>query len=628
MNRLWYNYPMINRRGFTLVELIVIIIVIAILATIVTLGLNRYLEDGRDTRRTSNVTTISEALEKYYDQNGEYPSCGAITAAGSTVASTTLKGIDQSALLVPDTDGTTTNSIKCGTTLTLASSDFIQYVGDGSASCTGSGSCLTYTLRYKDEGNGTIAEMKSRRTTDIATSGAITNLTANVNGFTGINLTWSAVQNSTGYTLQRSLDSDFGTGLVTTSPTSNASNITGLTPGTDYFFRVRPEGTGQTGAWSNVAQQTTLELGDPVITATVNSTTQITVTWPAVENANSSTRYSVQRATNSGFTTGVANFTNLNALSHASTGLTVGETYYFRVRATATGDTSDWSNTAASVTIPAAPTGVAATVNSATQYTISWNASAGATSYIVKYGTTSAASTYSATTTGTSLAITSSILQGTLHYFKVYAVAAGLQSAASATVSGTTPINAPPAFNVSGSNNGVSLTSSASTASCPSGTTRYFLWKANGGTWVQGTSYTAVTYSLSPGQGITLTASVRCGKGSINSSYRNASNSVSFTRPGMNLSISFGADECAYGFCGRRVNASWNAVCGAVRPNITGKQLSASSTWLADSTTSDGISWKGASSPGVIVTYTVPLGCTTGTTSFRVISKYKCTGCS
>jgi hypothetical protein len=96
----------------------------------------------------------------------------------------------------------------------------------------------------------------------------------------------------------------------------------------------------------------------------------------------------------------------------------------------------------------------------------------------------------------------------------------------------------------------------------------------------------------------------------------------------MNLSISFGADECAYGFCGRRVNASWNAVCGSVRPNITGKQLSASATWLADSTTADGLSWKGASSPGVVVTYTVPLGCTTGTASFRVISAYKCNGCS
>ena len=73
--RLWYNYFMINRRGFTLVELIVVIVVIAILATLATLGFNRYLEDGRDNRRTANATTIAEALEKYYDKNGEYPSC-------------------------------------------------------------------------------------------------------------------------------------------------------------------------------------------------------------------------------------------------------------------------------------------------------------------------------------------------------------------------------------------------------------------------------------------------------------------------------------------------------------------------------------------------------------------------
>jgi prepilin-type N-terminal cleavage/methylation domain-containing protein len=616
---------MMNRRGFTLVELIIVIVVIALLATITTLGLNQYLQDGRDNRREANVTTISEALEKYYDQNGEYPSCTAITAAGPTVATNTLKGIDESALLVPDETGS--NSIRCNATLALTGADFIQYVGDGSNTCTSGSACLSYKLRYRSETQNTIRELGSRRSANIASSGRTT-ISASVNGFTAINTSWTPVLNSTGYTLQRATDDSFTAGLVSSNTTSTSSAVTGLTPGVEYSFRVRPYTTTDTGEWSNVVSVETKELGQPTISTTVNSTSQITATWTAASNADSATRYTLQRATNSTFSSGLVTYSNLNALSHVSTGLAVGDQYYFRVQATTTGDTSPWSNTASSVTIPGAPTGVSATVNSATQYTIKWNASAGATSYIVRYGTTSAANTYSATTSSTSLAISSNILQGTLHYFKVYAAASGLESAASATVSGTTTINAPPAFSITKSTSSTAITSSAASASCASGTTKYFLWKVNGSNWVSGTGYASVTYNLSPGQSVTLTASVRCQKGSIVSSYRNSSNSQSHSRAGMNLSISFGADECAYGFCGRRVNASWNAVCGSVRPNITGKQLSASATWLADSTTADGLSWKGASSPGVVVTYTVPLGCTTGTASFRVISAYKCNGCS
>ena len=164
-NCLWYNYSMINRKGFTLVELIVVIIVMAILATIVSLGLNRYLEDGRDSQRISDVTTIVEALEKYYNKYGEYPGCDAMTAAGSVVATNTLKGIDQSALVVPDADASVTNSIRCGTTLSSGGTDgdFIEYVGDGSAECNGSGSCHSYTIRYRNEATSTVSEIESRR---------------------------------------------------------------------------------------------------------------------------------------------------------------------------------------------------------------------------------------------------------------------------------------------------------------------------------------------------------------------------------------------------------------------------------------------------------------------------------
>jgi len=624
---------MINRRGFTLVEVIVIVIVIAILATIATLGLNRYLEDGRDNRRASNITTVAEALEKYYDQNGEYPSCTAITADANIVSSNTLKGIDQSALLVPDADPSVTNSIRCGVTLTAGTNtgDFIEYKGDGSASCNGSGSCLSYTLRYRSESNGTVIEQASRRTANLTTSGAIRNLAATPLCYTGVNLTWSAIPNTTSYELQRATDAAFTANLNTTTPATNSASQTGLTPGQEYFFRARPVGAGQNGNWSNVASAQTVKLGTPTITTTVNSTSQITTNWNVPTGTGCGgavTRYNVQRATDTAFTTGLVASNNLATTSNVSSGLVVGTTYYFRVQATTTGDTSSWSNVASSSTVPNAPTGVTATVNSATQYTISWSASAGATSYVVRYGATASANSYSATTTGTSLAISANILQGTTQYFQVFAVSGGVEGAGSSIVNGTTPINAPGAFSISAwVDQGQSLYATAN-STCPAGTSYNYHWYANGGYWVGGGQHRTVGYWLNYGQGVTLQVAGRCEKGSVISGWTWAGNSASFTRPGMNFGMWLGNDACSGGFCGREVFASWNNVCGSGAPRIYARQLSAYGNWVADSASNDVIRWKGASGAGVWVDYyDVNIGCTAAAGSIQVPSAYRCNGC-
>lgn len=62
-----------NLRGFTIVEVTIVVIVIAILATITTAAITNNLARARETARESDVATIMNALEKYYDANGEYP---------------------------------------------------------------------------------------------------------------------------------------------------------------------------------------------------------------------------------------------------------------------------------------------------------------------------------------------------------------------------------------------------------------------------------------------------------------------------------------------------------------------------------------------------------------------------
>jgi len=352
--------------GFTIVELLVVIAVIGILTTISLISFTRYQADSRDTQRSSKTTILAEALEKYYDKNGEYPGCSAVSDSNAaTVTTTVLPGVELNTLLTPKSAPTDTNSIKC-TDITGAAgeADVFAYVGDGSTACTSGQSCLSWTLKYKEESTGLIKSITSRRTTSIATAGDTT-LTSTGISFTQINLSWTTVDNALSYTIQRATNNLFTVNMVQSTSATTSASATGLTAGTIYYFRVMPNATGSTGNWSNTASTMTGQLATPVATATTNSTSQITLSWGAVSLA---TSYTVNRSLASTFTTPTV-FSGITATSSVSTGLTPGTTYYFRVQALATSDTSDWSATKSATTTinpPAAAPSVTAAMSGTT----------------------------------------------------------------------------------------------------------------------------------------------------------------------------------------------------------------------------------------------------------------------
>lgn len=256
-----------RKHGFTIIELVVTIVILGLLISISIFGYNKIQADSRDSQRSARIGAITEALEKYYAKNGEYPSCAAMTQDGTTVATNVLVGLEKDALLIPH-PGSATNSITC-TGLTGSSPDAYAYVGDGSAVCNSGTSCLQYTLQYKEEGTGAIKSVASRHQAQIVTSG-ISTITPTPAGNTQINLSWTEVSGAVSYQLQRATDAGFTASLVTSPVTGTTANATGLTPGTTYFFRVAAVSSASQGEWSTAASAST-SISAPAATPTVGA---------------------------------------------------------------------------------------------------------------------------------------------------------------------------------------------------------------------------------------------------------------------------------------------------------------------------------------------------------------------
>lgn len=75
-----------NKKGFTLIELIIVVAIIGILASIVLVGLGGFRARGRDARRIADLKQVQNGLELYFARCGHYP--GTANCASNAAAAT------------------------------------------------------------------------------------------------------------------------------------------------------------------------------------------------------------------------------------------------------------------------------------------------------------------------------------------------------------------------------------------------------------------------------------------------------------------------------------------------------------------------------------------------------------
>ncbi len=73
-----------TKKGFTIIELLVVISIIGTMSSIVLSVLNNAQAKARDSKRVQMLTEIQKALELYYDDHGQYPDDVRTTGSAGT----------------------------------------------------------------------------------------------------------------------------------------------------------------------------------------------------------------------------------------------------------------------------------------------------------------------------------------------------------------------------------------------------------------------------------------------------------------------------------------------------------------------------------------------------------------
>ena len=139
---------------FTLVEFLTILSIIGISVGIGIIYKSHMQDLASDSKKADKMTSIVKSLEKYYLENGEYPSCGLMSQPTTDLANV-LPDISKATLAtVDESDDGNLILPNCGDIKKDSPSNRFAYIGDNECVTNQAQGCASFTLKYIEQSTG------------------------------------------------------------------------------------------------------------------------------------------------------------------------------------------------------------------------------------------------------------------------------------------------------------------------------------------------------------------------------------------------------------------------------------------------------------------------------------------